>query len=243
VEAAAGAEDQAQKNLDDLNDQIALKEIQVNAAKAAMDQAEKSGELAQEAVNNARKDLEEATIEAPFDGVIANVFAKEGDRVPPPTVSAQPIIYLIDPSSMELMVEVDEIDIPQVELGQDVIITLDSLPDKEFSGTVAVIYPVPKEVGGVVVYNVKIRFEAPDGSGIKVGMSASADIVLAKRENVLLVPSPAIREDSEGNAYVNVVVNDKVQERQVVTGINDGFNTEIISGLQEGETVLETRAQ
>jgi len=239
VEAAARAKDQAQQNLDDLADQIALKESQVKAAQASVAQAEKALELAQKAVNNARKDLDEASIEAPFDGVIANVYVKEGDLVPAPTMAPKTIIYMIDPTSMELVVEVDEIDVPELELGQDVIITLDALPGQELSGTVAAIYPVPTEVGGVVVYDVKIAFRVPDGSGIKIGMSASADIVLAKRENVLLVPSRAVRKDSAGNSYVNVMVDGDIQERQVVTGIGDSFQTEIISGLQEGETVVE----
>jgi HlyD family secretion protein len=199
--------------------------------------------MARKAVDNAREDLEDATIEAPFDGVVATINAKEGDVLAPPSARPNPVIYFIDPTSMELIVEVDEIDVPELELGQDVIITLDALPNQEFSGTLAAIYPVPMEVGGVVVYDVKIAFQAPEGSGIKIGMSASADIVLAERENVLLVPSRAVHEDSEGNPFVYVVVDDRVQERQVETGVSDNFQTEIIGGLQEGETVTESRTQ
>jgi len=153
-------------------------------------------------------------------------------------MSPKQIIKLIDPTSMELEVEVDEIDIPDVEVGQEVIITLDALPDREFDGAVATVYPLPTEVGGVIVFNVKIELDVPGGSGIRVGMSAETDIVLASRADVLLVPDRAISEDSEGNTIVNVVVDDDLEERPVVVGISDGFNTEIISGLKVGETVL-----
>jgi HlyD family secretion protein len=139
---------------------------------------------------------------------------------------------------MELVVEVDEIDIPGVNLGQEAIIELDALPNAKLAGNVTTIYPLPIEVGGVVVYKVKIIFEVPENLGIKVGMSASADIVLAKRSNVLLVPDRAIDKDKEGKTIVRVVVNKQMEERPVVTGISDGFNTEVISGLGEGEMVL-----
>ncbi len=239
VEAAVAAEDQAQKNLDDLEEQIALGEMKVSAARASVSQAEKAVELALETLVNARKDLDEATIEAPFSGVVAGVFAKDGDLVPSPTAAPRPVIRLIDPTTMELMVEVDEIDIPEVRPGQDVRITLDALPGREFSGAVAAVYPVPRELGGVVVYDVKIEFAVPEGVSVRVGMSASSDIILARRENVLLVPSRAIREDSEDNTYVTVPVNGETEKRPVVPGVSDGFMTEIVSGLQEGDTILE----
>jgi HlyD family secretion protein len=144
---------------------------------------------------------------------------------------------------MELIVEVDEIDIPGVKLGQEAIIELDPLPDVPFVGFVTVIYPMPTEVGGVVLYNVKIELDVPEDSEVKVGMSASADIVLAKRSNVLLVPDRAIDEDNEGRTIVKVMVNEQVEERPVVIGLSDGFDTEIISGLSEGEKILIERAK
>jgi len=95
-----------------------------------------------------------------------------------------------------------------------------------------------------VLYNVKIKFDVPSDSGIKVGMSASADIITDKRSNALLVPSRAITEDDQGNPIVRVIADEQTQERQVVTGISDDLETEIISGLTEGEKVLvEIRAK
>ena len=94
---------------------------------------------------------------------------------------------------MELVVDVDEIDIPRVKLDQEAVITLDALPDTEFQGTVTAIYPVPKEEGGVVLYEVRLSLDIPEDSGIKVGMSASADVMIEKRSDVLLVPSRAVR--------------------------------------------------
>ncbi|TES89238.1 MAG: efflux RND transporter periplasmic adaptor subunit [Dehalococcoidia bacterium] len=233
------AEAQAQKNLDEMGEDIAIKELQVAAAKAAVVQAKQSVALARQSLEQTEKDLKEAVIIAPFDGIVASVTAEEGDTIPSPTMSPRQIIKLIDPTSLELVVEVDEIDITDVEIGQEVILTLDALSDKEFAGIVATIYPVPLEVGGVVVYKVKIELDVPEDSGVMVGMSAETDIILISRTDVLLVPERAIGEDSEGNPIVNVVVDDdELEERVVVIGISDGFDTEIVSGLKAGETIL-----
>jgi len=241
VEAAEMAEAQAQKNIDELTEDIAIKELQIEAAKESVEQAKQSVVLARVSLAQAQKQLDEAIITASIDGVVTSVSAEEGDIIPSPTMSPKPVIHLIDPGSMELIVEVDEIDIPEVKLGQEAIIELDALSDLEFVGEVTIIYPIPTEVGGGVRYEVKIEFEVPEGLGIKVGMSAEADIVLAKRSNVLLVPDRAIAEDSEGRTIVNVMVNEQIEERPVVIGISDDFNTEIVSGLNEGETVVVER--
>ena len=123
------------------------------------------------------------------------------------------------------------------------IIEIDALPDITFKGIVTTIYPLPTEVGGVMLYNVKIRLDVPEDTALKIGMSASVDIVLDKRSNVLLVPDRAIEEDSQGNPVVRVMVNEQIQERPVVIGLSDSFDTEIISGLSEGETVIESRVR
>lgn len=239
LEATELAEAQAQKDLDELSEDIALKDLQIEAAKATVEQSKQSMKLARQSLEQTEKDLKEAVIIAPFDGIVASVTAEEGDVMPSPTFSSRQIIKLIDPTSMELEVEVDEIDIPEVKVGQEVIITLDALSDKEFAGIVAIIYPVPLEVGGVVVYKVKIELDVPEDSGVRVGMSAETDIILVSHTDVLLVPDRAIGKDSEGNPVVSVVIDDdELEERAVVVGISDGFDTEIVSGLKAGETIL-----
>ena len=156
-------------------------------------------------------------------------------------MASQVIIYLVDLTTIELNVEVDEIDIPGVKPGQRAIIDVDALPDVEFEGEVLTVSPVAKEEAGVILYEVKVGFNVPEGSGLKVGMSAEADIVIVDRSNVLLVPDRAITEDSEGNPVVMVVVNEQTEERPVVIGISVCFDNEIVSGLSEGEVVVVER--
>jgi len=141
---------------------------------------------------------------------------------------------------MELGVELDEIDLPGVKREQRVVISVDALPELELEGRVISISPVPTVKVGIVLYGVKIDFGVPEDSGIRVGMSATADIILDERKGVLLVPNQAIRRDSEGRAIVEVMVDEEIiEERFVITGISDGFQTEIISGLEKGELVAD----
>lgn len=230
-------------------EEVAIKRLQVEAAKQSLELAEQSLELnkqslelAKQSLEQARKQLDEAIIIAPLDGVVASVYVKEGDVISSPTMAPTTIIHLIDPGSMELKVQVDEIDIPEVKLGQRAIIEVDALPALPVEGKVSSISLLPIVEAGVIVYDVEIDFDVPEGIGLRAGMSATADIVIAERSSVLLVPDRAITQDSQGNPIVKVVVDEQVEERAVVIGISDGFETEILDGLDEGE-VVERRAK
>jgi HlyD family secretion protein len=229
---------QAQKDIDDLAEDIAMQELQVTSAAQAIEQAQQSVDLASLSLDEAQRQLDEATIIAPFDGTVAMVLVKEGDIMPSPSMAPQAVVQLIDPGSLELVIEVDEIDIPLVRMGQEAVVTVDALQDVDFQGVISSVYPVPKEEGGVVLYSVRVNLDAPPNTGIKVGMSASAEIVAEKHENVLMVPSRAVDKNDQGETVVRVMENEEIQERVVVVGLDDGLRTEIVSGVEEGETVV-----
>jgi len=232
---------------------VAIKVLQLEQAKAAfeatnsqVDKAEKALEAtslnidkAQIALDKAKEDAEKTVLVVPLDGIITQVNVNEGEYVSAITT----VIHLVDLTTMELNVEVDEIDIPGVKPGQRAIIEVDALTDLQLEGKVTFIYPLPTVEAGVVLYSVTIDFDVPEGSEVKVGMSAEADIVIKERSNVLLVPDRAIRQDSQGNPMVEVMVDEEIEERSVVIGINDGYETEIVSGLQDGDVVVERRAK
>jgi RND family efflux transporter MFP subunit len=193
------------------------------------------------ALDEANNDLEEAVIVATFDGVVASVDVKEGAIIPAPTLTLQTIIHLIDLTTMELTAEVDEIDIALVKPGQEAIIEVDALPALQLDAEVISISVLPEVEEGVVLYEVMIGFDVPEGYELKVGMSATADIIIQGGSGVLLVPNRAIEYDSQGNPIVRVMVNEESEERSVVVGISDGYYTEIVDGLSEGEIVVIER--
>lgn len=198
---------------------------------------EKQVQAAEQALDEAESALEMEIMNAPFDGAVAGIYVEKGDVIPPATVSAMPVVRLLDTSTMELVIELDEIDIPGVETGQRAIISIDALPSLQLEGTVTSIAAVPTVEAGVVLYNARISFDVPEGAKLKVGMSATADTISTERSDVLLVPDRAISY-SEGGPVVYVMVDEQIEERAVVIGISDGFQTEIKEGLEEGEVVV-----
>ena len=237
LEVAEQSSELAQESLEVAEQSSEVAEQSLELTEESLEVAEQSLEQFQQSVELAQQQLDEATITAPFDGVIASVDADVNDTVSTMTT----ITHLIDLNTMKLEIEVDEIDIPDVKLGQRAIIEIDALPTLPLEGEVIFISSLGKGETGVVLYEVKISFDAPTGSGLRASMSAEADIIINERNNVWLVPSRSIKQDSQGNPVVKVMVSEETQERPVVIGISDGFDTEIVYGLNEGEIVVVTR--
>jgi len=200
---------------------VKLAELQVDQAQAGLDMA--------------KAELDKAIITAPFDGTIAGIEVKEGEQLSVATYTKS-AIWLIDLSEIKMSGLIDEIDITMVKLGQEAIIILDALPGKELKGKVTFISQAGTVQAGVVSYKATITLENPGGE-LRDGMSASADIILEQRSNVLLVPNRAIRGSWE-NPYVEVVVNGDTEQREITIGVSDGAYTEVLSGLDEGEEVI-----
>lgn len=186
------------------------------------------------ALEEALEQLEGATILAPFDSLVASVGAKAGEKV----TSGTAIVTLIDPSVVEVQGTVDEVDVAQAKVGQDVTITLDALSGVTLRGKVQSVAPTATTQSGVVSYSVSISVNNPSGDvGLKAGMTAAATITTQRKENVLLVSSRAIKRTG-GQQVVEVMVDGQTEQRTVRTGITDGQQTEILSGLEEGEQVV-----
>jgi len=212
----------------------------LRTAQLQMEKAQVALDIANNSLDIAKAELvEKAVIVAPFDGIIAKADGKPGDVLSAMNYATAIIVELIDPGRMELTVEVDEIDIASVRLGQRAIIDLDALPDVELGGEVTSISLLSTEEAGLILYEAKIRFDVPEALALKAGMTANVDIIINERSDVLLVPNRAIKRDDLGKLVVQVMVNDQIEERAVVIGLSDGFQTEIVDGLNEGEMVFE----
>jgi len=205
---------------------VKLVELQADQAKAALDVA--------------KLELAKATITAPFDGIVADIYINEGQQLSTMTY-ANPAICLVDPSEIKMNGVVDEIDISNVKLGQEADIILDALPDKEVMGRVTFISQAGIVQAGVVSYKTIITLENPDEE-LRDGMSATAGIITDCHENVLLIPNRAIQGSLE-NPLVEVVVDEQTEQRRVTLGLSDGIVTEVLSGLEEGERVIFPESQ
>lgn len=214
---------QAQANLANLLERASAEQIAI---------AEAQVEQARIALANAQARLDDAVLVAPFDGVITAVHVSAGEWA-----SGQ-AVELTDTDSMEVVLEMDEIDIGSIWVGQTTIITLEAWPDEELQGEVAVIAPSASAQSDIVTYQVHVKLQAGD-LPLRSGMTANAQLITSRRDNVLLVANRAITADrNAGKYYVYRQEGDQVAKVEVGIGLRDGSYTEIVSGIQEGDKLI-----
>lgn len=216
---------QAQANLDTLLN--GATDSQIAAAEAEVAQAELNLADAQDA-------LARMTLTAPFAGVITAVNFSEGE------FASGPVIEMVDNASLEVILEVDEVDIGSLQVGQPAVVTLETWPDVVIESEITTIAPGAKTVPGtsLVVYEVRLALTESD-LPILVGMTANADLITAEKSDVLLVPNRAINVDrSKGIFTVNLLVNGEVRQIPITIGLRDNQNTEVTSGLQVGDQLV-----
>jgi len=237
VKAARAQYEIAEINLDEPPPTVSedVLELQLDAAKASWETAKLNLEIAELSLESAELNLEKAVIVAPFDGVVADISITEGKEISAATL-ATPAISLVDTSKIEMRGFIDEIDIAMVQLGQEVNIILDALPDEEVKGNVVFISPVGTIIAGVVSYDTTITLKNPVAE-LRDGMSATAEVIIERHDDVLSIPNRYIRGTTE-NPMVVVFVDGQQEEREITLGLTDGINTEILSGLEEGEKVV-----
>ncbi|MEP7162720.1 MAG: efflux RND transporter periplasmic adaptor subunit [Candidatus Moraniibacteriota bacterium] len=220
--------------------------MQQNALKKKVDAAEAGvassvqGLIAAKAdYQNVLSEAAERTVKAPIDGTVNEVNVKNGDDLGNLTSSTggkvTPII-IGDLATLQVSVDVSEVDIATVSLGQKVEITLDALPDLHINGKVSAVDSLGTNSSGVVNYTVTIDFDELD-TRMKPGMSVSASIITGVKENTLLVPNSAVKTDANGK-YVQVMEQGTPTRKGVTVGASNASETEITSGLSERETVV-----
>jgi HlyD family secretion protein len=199
---------------------------------------------AENALQDAKDTLADYSILAPFDGTVASVPVQVGD------ISSGTLLTIIANNNVAI-ISLNEVDVAKIALGQKVNLTFDAIPDLSISGKVAEIDSVGTVSQGVVNYNVKISFDTND-TRVKPGMSANAEIITNVEQDALTVPNSAIKTQN-GVSYVQMFttalptpatgvqgsVSATPPINQVVTaGVSDDTNTEILSGLKEGDEVV-----
>ena len=200
-------------------------------------------------LDSAQDNLDDYSITAPISGTVVTKTAKAGDNIEGGSDSTLCVIY--DMSYLEMTMSIDELDISSVEVGQEVQITADAVEGQTYTGVVTEVSVAGTTSGGITTYPVTVRIDETDG--LLPGMNVDAEIIISSAEDVLAVPSAAVnrgdtvlitadspsaagaldQEAPEGYVYV-----------AVETGVSDDSYVEIISGLQEGDTVayLQTAA-
>ena len=213
-----------------------------NSVDNSIQNAEINVENAQSSLENAKETLDDYSITAPISGEVVTKNVKAGDKIEGGSDGTLCVIY--DLSYLEMTMNIDELDISDVAVGQEVQITADAVEGTTYTGVVTKVSVAGTTSGGITTYPVTVRIDETDG--LRPGMNVDAEIILDSAEDVLAIPSGAVnrgntvlitadspsaanaldQEAPEGYVYV-----------EVETGISDDSYIQILSGLQEGDTV------
>ena len=181
--------------------------------------------------------LKDPRVLAPVDGIIGEVKIAEGTEVAASTASdgMTDAVSLLTGGAVKLTIDADELDIDSVALGQSASVTLDAYPGETFTATVTHISRIGTVSGSITTYPVEVTLSYDER--LLEGMNGSAVILTSKKENVPLIPVTRIIEDSTG-AYVNVKnAAGELERRDITTGLSDGTNAEVTSGLVAGDKI------
>jgi len=187
-----------------------------------------------------------AMVTAPTAGTIGDITIVPGMQITNTTsattntVSSQTIASIINPGNPVITVDLSEIDAAKVKSGEKATVTFDALPNKTFTGKVLGINTTGTVSSGVTTYPAIIQLDTADRS-ILPNMSATANIIVSVKNDVLTVPTSAI-QTINNQSMVRVLQGGNMTQIPVETGIASDTDTEIISGLSEGQTVVTSFA-
>jgi HlyD family secretion protein len=216
---------------------------QIGVDTAKLRQARAQVAQAQASLKQLEEQLSYTTIIAPMDGTILSRDVEKGDAISSILVLGSTATLVMtegDTRQVYVQGKVDEADIAHVYMGQPARIKVESFRDRVFNGKVTKIAPLGVEKDNVTTFEVRVSIDNPTGE-LKANMTANAEILLDEHKGVLTVPENAVIYDGQKNATVEVPdKNQKEGKRKVPVkvGLSNGSQTEILSGLKQGDEVV-----
>jgi HlyD family secretion protein len=180
-------------------------------------------------------------IKSPITGSVLSIPIEEGDPVVPLT-SYQAGTEMMTLAQMEDLIfkgTVDEIDVGKVKEGMPVEIEIGALPNEKVNGTLTKISPKARKSDGATMFDVEIDIDQMGKKLLRAGYSANADVIINKREDIILVPERLV---TITDSVRTVEIKDSlgaIISRDIETGLSDGINIEVLAGLQVGDLVIE----
>ncbi|URL02910.1 efflux RND transporter periplasmic adaptor subunit [Avibacterium sp. 20-126] len=233
-------------SLDELN----AAKNNLSATKAAISEVEASIQRAEIQVDTAKTNLAYTKILSPLDGTVISIPVSEGQTVNA-NQTTPTIVQVADLTKILIKPEISEGDITKVKAGMKVEFTTLSDPDKVYQSTIHSVDPAIttltdneyKESASdtsAVYYYANVLVDNPDNQ-LRIGMTTQNTIIIADEQNTLLIPTITLHKEGK-ETFVNLLIdNNKVEKRKVVTGLSDDMNTQILSGLSEGEKVISSQ--
>lgn len=200
-------------------------------------QAQEAIQVALQQVKFQQAQVAKTYIRSPISGTVLQMAAQQGETLAA-GLSAPTLIVVADLNRLQVDAFVDESDIGKVKMGESATVTVDAYPDRKFEGKVFKVASGSTMQQNVVTYDVSISIHDPNHL-LKPDMTAAVTIAVGEHPNVIAVPNEAIKPGKTGSFVWILKAGAKEPEMQPVeTGATDGTNTEITSGVAEGDTVV-----
>lgn len=207
---------------------------------AQCDAASASVMMSAARIEVARANLSKTRLIAPFSGVVAKIEGELNEYVTPSPVGVQtpPAVDLIENDCFYVSAPIDEVDAAAVRVGMTVRISLDAFKDRQFAGTVRRISPYVLDIEKQArTVEIETSFSDPgDFKGLLAGYSADVEIIIATRDDTLRIPTEAVLDGKR--VFVYLPAEKKIRERAIAAGLANWVSTEVVSGLEEGQSVV-----
>lgn len=239
LETAKANKKDAKENYDDASSRAksSLKK-KLEAAEISVDVAEENIKYAAANYANAKSDYADRRVVSPIEGTVNAINIKNGDdlsRLSSNSNSSAPII-IGDLRTLKAQVDINEVDIANVAIGQKANLTLNAIDGLSLTGKVEKVNSIGTLSSGVVSYKVTIGLDSLDPR-IKSEMSVSAAIITGVKQDVIVVPNSAVKTRN-GSTYVQILNGQVPENKKVEVGLSNDVQTEILSGLDVGENVV-----
>lgn len=179
----------------------------------------------------ARAALAQTQVTAPYAGTVTEIDVHEGELAG----GYAQLAVVADLGGLEIATDIDEVDVAHAQPGQTVEVRLDAFPGERFTGKVTRLFPAASTQRGTTTYSAVVDFD-PHGETVRPGMGATMRIQTVEKNDVLLVPNRALKNAGTQKA-VHIAAPGTPRDVIVQTGVSDGNETEIVSGLSEGDQV------
>ncbi|TSC94855.1 MAG: RND family efflux transporter, MFP subunit [Candidatus Berkelbacteria bacterium Athens1014_28] len=224
--------------------ELSVLKDKIDLAEAKIVQSQKSLDASLADYRNTQSEALKRKVTAPIAGTINEINIKNGDdlsRTSSNSTTNAPII-IGDLETLKALVEVNEVDISKISIGQEVALKFDALDSLTVSGKVEKIDALGAVAQGVVTYNVTVGLDVLD-ERIKPQMSVTASIISNSKEDVLIIPTSAITTEGD-NYFVEILNNGMIPQKiQVQIGMSNDTQTEITSGLNVGDKVVTQKIE
>ncbi len=214
-------------------------EVAYQNAKEELETARETLELIQEGQIKKPGSATNTLVTSTIDGMVLDIPVEVGDQVIE-TNNFNPgttIAFVADMGEMVFEGKIDESEVGKIKEGMPLILTIGALEDVSFDATLEHISPKGSEVNGAVQFEIKADVKLKKDQFVRAGYSANADIVLDRVDSVLTISESVLRFEDD-TTYVEVMVGEQQFEKRIIeTGLSDGINIQVVSGLDPGDKI------